>query len=99
MTCQPLVLKILGVDTMIAFSEKVTALRQQNDVTQKQLATDLAISERNYQRLEAGGTTPTVPTVIKLCRYFNVSADYLLGLSDESVGKDDSLGSAKYPPR
>jgi len=67
---------------MTDFSIKIISLRKQLNVTQKQLATDLNISERNYQRLESGSTTPTVDTIIKLCQYFNVSADYLLGLSD-----------------
>ncbi len=36
-----------------------------------------------YQRYEYGTRKPTSDIIIKLCNYFNVSADYLLGLSDD----------------
>lgn len=68
---------------MNEFSNKIILLRKNNNLTQKQLSINLEISERNYQRLESGNTVPTVETLIKLCNYFNVSADYLLGLSDD----------------
>jgi len=83
LTVNTLFENIFGVDTMMNFSDKITTLRKQNAITQKQLSLDLNLSERNYQRLEAGGTTPTVDTVLKLCRYYNISADYLLSLTDE----------------
>ena len=68
---------------MSDFADKIIALRKKKGVTQKDLAFFLSLSERAVQNLEYG-TTPTVDTVIKLCRYYNVSADYLLGLSDEA---------------
>jgi len=64
------------------FSEKIKHLRKNKNVTQKHLAVEIGLSERTYQHLEAGSTVPTVDTLIKLCNYFNVSSDYLLGLSD-----------------
>ena len=67
---------------MSTFSEKIKHLRKNKNVTQKHLAVEIGLSERTYQHLEAGSTVPTVDTLIKLCNYFNVSSDYLLGLSD-----------------
>ena len=68
---------------MSDFADKIIALRKKKGVTQKDLAISLSLSERGIQNLEYGKTTPTVETVIKLCRYYGVSADYLLGLTDE----------------
>ena len=67
---------------MSDFAGKIVALRRMKGVTQKDLALSLSLSERAVQNLEYG-TTPTVDTVIKLCRYYGVSSDYLLGLSEE----------------
>ena len=64
-------------------AQRIKELRKSLKVTQKQLALDLEFSERNYQDLEYGKYHPSYETIIKLCNYFNVSADYLLGLSDE----------------
>ena len=68
---------------MLEFPSKIVNLRKIHKVTQKQIACSIMMSERGYQKLEAGDSTPTVDTIIKLCNYFNISADYLLGLSDE----------------
>ena len=40
------------------------------------------MSQRNYQALEYGEIKPSYDTLLKICEYLDVSADYLLGLSD-----------------
>lgn len=67
---------------MLDFNEKLRLVRKNKGVTQKQTCIDLDIRERNYQHYEAGTQKPSFEVLIKLCQYFNVSADYLLGLSD-----------------
>ena len=49
---------------------------------QKQMAENLGITERNYQRYEAT-SNPSVKTLIKIADYFDVTIDYLLGRSDK----------------
>jgi len=51
-------------------------LRLQCNLTQKQVAEAINITERNYQRLEAG-ENPSYTTFIALADYFSVSLDYL----------------------
>ena len=63
--------------------QRIKILRKLSKFTQKQVAKDIGLSERAYQDLEYGTFKPNYENIIKLCRYFNVSADYLLGLSDE----------------
>ncbi len=68
---------------MINFGEKLKQLRFEKGVTQKQVAEYLEIAPNSVQSLEYGKIRPSYENLIKLCQYFNVSADYLLGLSDD----------------
>lgn len=51
-------------------------------VTQKQAAIIAGVSERGWQMYEYGTATPSVDVIVALSANYNVSADYLLGLSD-----------------
>ena len=57
-------------------------LRQERSLKQKEMAEILGIAERNYQRLEYGKTNVPATTLIFLCDYFQVSADFLLGRTE-----------------
>ena len=61
---------------------RLKELRQSHNATQKKVAVAIGLTERNYQKFEYGKIKPSYDTIIKLCEYFQVSADYLLGLSD-----------------
>ncbi len=63
-------------------AKRLKELRKINNVTQKQTAASINITERNYQRLEAG-EKPNYDNLIALADYFDVSLDYLVGRSDE----------------
>jgi len=64
------------------FNIRLKELRNSKGVTQKKVATDIEVSERNYQHYEAGTQKPSFDGIIKLASYFQVSTDYLLGLTD-----------------
>lgn len=49
-------------------------------ITQKDLANALGITQRKVSFMETGTTEPSLGDIKALCKYFNVSADYLLGL-------------------
>ena len=68
---------------MSLFSDRLKELRKKNKaVTQKNMADYIGIVERTYRRYEAGELEPNHETTIKLAEYFNVSVDYILGLTD-----------------
>ena len=67
---------------MEKLSERLKTLRNSSPVTQKHLAEILGVTERSYQRFEAGTSCPSIKTLIALADYFNVSLDYLVGRSD-----------------
>ena len=70
---------------MSNFPERLKEVRGINKHTQKQVAQAIGIAERQYQVYEYGNVDPSYKVIIKLCRHFNVSADYLLGLSDVPI--------------
>lgn len=55
-------------------------LREDRDLRQKEVADYLKIDQRVYSRYETGINAIPIEKLILLCEFYNVSADYLLGL-------------------
>ena len=56
-------------------------LREDNDITQREVAAYLGTSQTMYARYERGANELPIRHLISLCKYYNVSADYLLGFT------------------
>ena len=69
------------------FKIRLKEVRLQNNLSQKQLAEKLEISVTCYAGYEQGYRQPDLKMFAKICRLFDVSADYLLGLEDETGTK------------
>lgn len=67
---------------MEIFAERLISLRKERGLTQATVAKDLGISLGIVCFWEANKSDPTATNVAKVARYFNVSADYLLGLDE-----------------
>lgn len=65
------------------YYERIRKLRLQHGETQQQLASLLETSQQAYLKYEKGINEMPLRRIIVLCRHYNVSADYLLGLTDE----------------
>lgn len=63
---------------MRTFIEKLRGLREDNDLTQTQVAEVLGTSQTMYARYERGANEMPIRHLIVLCKFYNVSADYLL---------------------
>lgn len=61
---------------------KIKALREDNDLTQQQMANFLHISQATYSRYETGDLDLPSAVLIKLAAFYNVSIDYLVGRTD-----------------
>jgi transcriptional regulator with XRE-family HTH domain len=61
------------------FTEKLRGLREDNDLTQAQVAAVLGTSQTMYARYERGANEMPIHRLTALCRLYNVSADYFLG--------------------
>ncbi len=67
---------------MRTFQEKLRGLREDNDLTQQQIADILGTSQTMYARYERGANEMPLHHLITLCKFYHVSADYLLGLTN-----------------
>lgn len=72
---------------MIAFNEHLKSIRKSKNVTQKDVASAIGITERNYQSYESGSKKPGFDSLIALADFFNISLDYLVGRSDDPARK------------
>lgn len=73
---------ILSVSNMKNFVDRIRELREDNDLTQKQVAEILQTTQQVYSRYENGANEIPVRHIITLARYYNVTCDYILGESD-----------------
>ena len=73
------------------FSQTMSALRKQHKLNQRKAAADLNISQALLSHYETGAREPGLDFVCRACRYYHVSADYLLGLSDRPDGADRAM--------
>ena len=65
------------------FGERLRDLCHEKHMTQKQLADKLDLVKGTISAYEQGKKYPSIEVLIKLCNILQVSADYLLGLSDD----------------
>lgn len=65
------------------YSERIRNLREDNDLSQKQIAKMLGIAQTTYSQYELEKRPMPIEYLVALCEYYKVSADYMLGLSDE----------------
>lgn len=64
------------------FSERLKELRSEKGVLQKNIAAYLGMTVKAYCFYELGQREPSLSTLCRLCDYFEVTADYLLGRTD-----------------
>ena len=63
-------------------------LREDNDLTQQQVAEYLGTSQTMYARYERGANELPLRHLKRLCELYNVSSDYLLGIKTAKVDAD-----------
>ena len=67
---------------MSIFADRLKECRKNINKTQKEVAYDLGMTEGGYQNYETDKREPKIGTLNKMANYFDVSLDYLTGLSD-----------------
>ena len=65
------------------YTEKLQWIRNCKNITQKEIADYLGIKQQQYARYEKGINVMPVTYLAKICKYFNISADYILGFTEE----------------
>lgn len=67
---------------------RIKELRLERKLTQQRLAKYLGVNQTTLSKLESGLSTPDAMLLINLSRFFHVSADYVLYLSEERLSAD-----------
>jgi transcriptional regulator with XRE-family HTH domain len=90
----------------IKFAETLSRLRRESGLSQRQLAKDLGVSQALLSHYENGAREPGLAFVCRVCDYFGVSANALLGraagsLEDGALPRSlsDFYGSLEYSPK
>ena len=65
--------------------ERIRNLREDKDLTQKQLGEILNMSQTGYNQYETGKNDIPTKILIKLAEFYNTSIEYLLGITDEKA--------------
>ncbi|MBO5047500.1 MAG: helix-turn-helix transcriptional regulator [Clostridia bacterium] len=65
------------------YIKRIRDLREDHDKTQREIAEVLHTSQTMYARYERGANELPLHHLLTLCNYYNVSADYVLGRTDD----------------
>ena len=65
------------------YRTKLRGLREDRDLTQVEISELLQKSQQGYNHIETGRAELKIEDLVKLCNFYNVSADYIIGLTDE----------------
>jgi len=76
---------------MRTFIEKLRGLREDNDLTQSEVAAVLGTSQTMYARYERGANEMPIHHLVTLCKFYNISADYLLDTTPDPKRKQKKI--------
>ena len=77
------------------FAQILSELRRSARLSQRKVAADLGISQALLSHYENGAREPGLSFVCRVCDYYNVTADYLLGRSPNPDGADRGADIAR----
>ena len=69
-----------------AFAQDMSQLRRARGMSQREVAAGLGVSQALLSHYENGAREPTLDFVARICDYYGVSADYMLGLTGDPGG-------------
>lgn len=65
------------------YRERLRSVREDRDLTQAQIGKMLNKSQQGYNHIEIGRAELKIDDLVKLCRFYDLSADYLIGLVEK----------------
>ena len=83
------------MDMQTIFAQRLCELRHMNGLSQRKAAADLRISQALLSHYENGAREPGLGFVCRVCDYYGVTSDYLLGRSANPDGSNHSTEVAK----
>ena len=76
---------------MNKFAERLKSLREEKGLSQRALSRETGFSQAGIARWESNSQVPTIDTAITLAKYFGVTTDYIIGVSDSFIPKVHTL--------
>lgn len=73
---------VLEVTAVVDYRRRLRDVREDRDLTHAELGKLLNKSQQGYNHIEAGRAELKIDDLIKLCKFYNLSADYLIGLTN-----------------
>ncbi len=70
-------------DLSPVFPKRLRKLREDNHLKQSDIAKVVGVNNATYSKYESGMVEPPLFSILTLAKFFGVTTDYLLGLSDE----------------
>ena len=67
------------------YRERIKNVREDKDLTQAQVGKLINKSQQGYNHIETGRAELKIEDLVLLCKYYNLSADYLIGLIDQPI--------------
>ncbi len=67
----------------VGYRERIRGLREDRDLTQREIGKLLNKSQQGYNHIEDGRAELKIEDLKLLCEYYGVSADYIIGLTNE----------------
>jgi len=64
------------------FGEKIRDLREDADLNQTELGKAVQMTQRRISYIECGKYEPSMDDIVAFCKFFHVSADFLLGITE-----------------
>lgn len=68
----------------LSFGERIRNLREDKDLTQNELGEQVNMTQRKISYIKRGKYEPSIDDIVSLCKFFNVSSDYLLGINEKA---------------
>ena len=87
--------KKTSVEDLLKADGKLKELRKRRNLIQEQLADEIGTSQQTVSRVEKDKLSMSIETLIRLSAYFNVTTDYLLGISDIEPLEEEEDGKAQ----
>lgn len=71
---------------MTDYRTRLRNIREDRDLTQADIGRLLNKSQQGYNHIETGRAELKIEDLVKLCKFYNLSADYMIGLTDKKTG-------------
>jgi transcriptional regulator with XRE-family HTH domain len=73
------------LEDIMDYRERLRNIREDRDLTQAELGKVLNKSQQGYNHIETGRAELKIDDLVALCRFYDLSADYIIGLVDKQT--------------